>query len=82
MVKFVSAYDVAWLEMLAGRLDEEKLPSILKRIMTAKNFRTIIPRFAYCPTTGDLWSEGNFPVTKKLLMYSKFIMKTCNRKKG
>ena len=81
MVKFVSAYDVAWLEMLAGRLDKDKLPNILKEIMTAKNFRTTIPNFAYCPVTGDIWSEGDFPVTKKLLQYSKFIMKECNNKK-
>ena len=81
MKKFVTAYDVAWQEFLAGRMDKNKLPEVLSRIMTEKNFRTTIPNFSYCPTSGHIWNQGDFPKEKELLTYARFIMKKCSEKK-
>lgn len=77
MTKFVIAYDVAWKEYLAGRLDKSKLPTILESIMKEKKFKTTIPNFAHCPTSGHIWNQGKFPTSPDLLQYASFIMRKC-----
>lgn len=80
MNKFVTAYDIAWQEVLAGRMDKSELPKILEDITSTKNFRTTIPNFAHCPTSGHIWNEGKFPEKPELLEYAGFIMKNCRER--
>lgn len=77
MKKFVTAYEVANFEVLAGRFDRTKLSMVFKAVVEAKKFRTTIPNFAYCPSSGFLWKDSEGVRDDEFSDYVEFINRNC-----
>ena len=54
--KYWSTFDLALREFLAGRMTESAVTLIAEKILKEPKFSFIIPSFAHCPPSAEVWS--------------------------
>jgi hypothetical protein len=77
-ISYITSYDIARSEYLAGRLSLLDLKDIAYLIKVEKNKRNIIPKRFYCPTTGSI-NTGAVPDADSEAQVQTIVAKICSK---
>jgi hypothetical protein len=77
-IPYITSYDIARSEYLAGRLSLLDLKDIAYLIKVEKNKRNIIPKRFYCPTTGSI-NTGAVPDADSEAQVQTIVAKICSK---